>query len=780
MKRTNRGMFWDTLEARQLFAIAGLPRPDHIVIVLEENKGDTQIVGSAAAPYITSLANGGAYFSKSYAIEHPSQPNYLDLFAGGNQGVTDDNLPANLPFSSPNLAANLRAKGFTFADYSESLPNSGLTTDSSIGGGYRRKHNPVVNWQNDASPTANQVPSSMNRDLSAFPTDFTQLPTVSFVIPTQNNDMHDGSIATGDAWLKAKMDAYAQWAKTHNSLLIVTFDEDDNSLGNRISTIFYGQPAKTGVYSGFIDHYSVLRTLEDIYGTAYAGASATSAPIIDCWNALPTSIATPITTGSAWKYLDTGASLDAVNWKSTSYNDTAWKTGNAQLGYGDGDEATVVSYGPSSSSKYTTTYFRKTISIANPGVISTLNLAIMRDDGAVVYLNGIEVARTNMPTGTIKSATAASGAIDSLLESSYYSFGIDPKLLVAGNNTISVEIHQATASSSDISFDLALSASTILNTASITGKLWNDTDADGVIDTGEASLASRTVYIDSNNNAIKDSTEKSTITDSAGAYNFASLLAGTYIVRQVVPAGWSQTSPTANAAQSVVLTTGQAATAKNFGSKTTAAVAGSIAGYLWSDTNGNGVKDGTEGFTASREVYLDTNKNGTKDTGEVAVMSDASGNYKFSNLTAGTYRVRRTPLPAGYRYSSPLVGYYDVVVASGANVAGKNIGVTQRAIFSGTVFKDTNANKLKDTGELGLSGWKVFIDTNGNGLLDTSEKSVTTDASGNFIFNDVLAGTYKFRLQNKTGFTITTPTGGLTTVALANAQVKSGVLFGVK
>ena len=146
-------------------------------------------------------------------------------------------------------------------------------------GNYARKHNPWVNFTN--------VPASANQPFSAFPTDFTQLPTVSWVVPNLCNDMHDCTIATGDTWLQNHLNAYAQWATTHNSLLIVTFDEDDGSGGNNIATLFYGQPVKQGTYTEHINHFNVLRTIEDMYSLPYAGAAASATPITDCWTTSP-------------------------------------------------------------------------------------------------------------------------------------------------------------------------------------------------------------------------------------------------------------------------------------------------------------------------------------------------------------------------------------------------------------------------------------------------------------------------------------------------------------
>jgi acid phosphatase len=263
---------------------AQVPTPVHVVIVIEENHDYSSIIGSAAAPYINALAtdSNGALFTQSYALTHPSQPNYLMLYSGSNQGVTDDNLPAVLPFTTPNLGSSLIASGKTFAGYSEDLPSVGYTGTSY--GAYARKHNPWVNWQGNST---NGIPVSANLPLTNFPTQYDSLPTISFVIPNQNNDMHNGSdparITTSDTWLQNHLNSYIQWAKTNNSLFILTFDEGTNSGTNRIATLFVGPMVKHGQYNEGINHYSFLRTIEDMYGLSYAGNSSTATSITDCW-----------------------------------------------------------------------------------------------------------------------------------------------------------------------------------------------------------------------------------------------------------------------------------------------------------------------------------------------------------------------------------------------------------------------------------------------------------------------------------------------------------------
>ncbi|MFZ2162234.1 MAG: alkaline phosphatase family protein [Sideroxyarcus sp.] len=261
-----KNLWWFLLLIAQPALSSELPRPDHIVIVIEENKSFSQIIGNPEAPYINALAKRGALFTQSYGVIHPSQPNYLALFAGSTLGVTSNICPLSL--GGDNLASLLLAKGLSFVSYSESMPEAGY--EGCYFNAYMRKHNPIANWK---------ALATYNQPFSAFPSDFSKLPTVAFVVPDQRNDMHDGSIAQGDAWLKQNIERYAQWAMKHNSLLIVTFDEDNGSEDNRIATIFVGAMVRMGQYKQRIDHYNLLRTVEEMHGLSYLGESA-SAPVI--------------------------------------------------------------------------------------------------------------------------------------------------------------------------------------------------------------------------------------------------------------------------------------------------------------------------------------------------------------------------------------------------------------------------------------------------------------------------------------------------------------------
>ena len=292
---------------------AQIPQYDHVVVVIMENHNYSEIIGSPSAPYINSLATGGALFTSSHGTEHPSQPNYLDLFSGFNQGQpATDNYPINPtpgnptattatnPFTTPNLGASLLTAGHTFKTYSEDLPAVGSLVESN--GDYKHKHNPSANWQSSTpDPAGNHtLPASTNVPFftsggakffgdAASATDFSGLPTVSFVVPNQQNDMHDGTILQGDTWVSLNIQDYAQWALTHKSLLILTFDEgseDPNTpvdgAGNRVVTLFYGQGVITGQYSEAVTHFTILRTLENMYHlpTSNVGDAAAT-PITD-------------------------------------------------------------------------------------------------------------------------------------------------------------------------------------------------------------------------------------------------------------------------------------------------------------------------------------------------------------------------------------------------------------------------------------------------------------------------------------------------------------------
>jgi len=169
----------------------------------------------------------------------------------------------------------------------------------------------------------------------------------------------------------------------------------------------------------------------------------------------PPAMVTLIVSNSVWKYLDNGTDQGTA-WRAPGFDDSSWASGPGQLGYGDGDEATLVSFGPDPANKYITTYFRRAFDVGDVAALSNLVLNVLRDDGVAVYLNGVEVYRNNLPAGTVTFNTLATIAAPD--ENAYLTAPVPSAPLVSGRNVVAAEVHQASPASSDIGFDLALFA----------------------------------------------------------------------------------------------------------------------------------------------------------------------------------------------------------------------------------------------------------------------------------------------------------------------------------
>ena len=285
----------------------GLPVYDHVIVVVEENKDYDEIIGSKNSPYINGVLKAeGATFTRMYAEEHFSQGNYFWLFCGSDLNVGfEDDIPST-KFDVNNLGQQLIRVGKSFKGYSESLPAIGSDVEFVNHGCeriYGREHVPWISFKN--LPQGKTASTSCNLRWVDFPDPdhYVDLPTVSFVIPNLRSDMHNGALAEsikcGDTWLKVNLDAYYQWAKTHNSLLILTFDESDDKSGytgltdpsaapdtkrgkdvqNRIVTIVAGDRIKRGEYpeGKGITHVNILRMLEAMYGLQKSGAQQLNA-----------------------------------------------------------------------------------------------------------------------------------------------------------------------------------------------------------------------------------------------------------------------------------------------------------------------------------------------------------------------------------------------------------------------------------------------------------------------------------------------------------------------
>jgi hypothetical protein len=241
----------------------------HVTVVVMENYDYSQVIGSPAAPYINSLAQQNALFTNSSAITHPSEPNYLALFSGSTQGLTSDACPVS--YSGANLATQLAAKGLTFAGYAENFPGAspysceaGASPSVSSGYFYWRKHVPWADFTN--------VPLADFHDYT--PGSPSLGATVTFITPNICDDMHDCGVAAGDAWASKNLPAILSWDAANDGLLVFTFDEGEYSSTNHIVTILAGPIVKPGQYTQSVNHYTVLRLIETLFGLPYLGGAA--------------------------------------------------------------------------------------------------------------------------------------------------------------------------------------------------------------------------------------------------------------------------------------------------------------------------------------------------------------------------------------------------------------------------------------------------------------------------------------------------------------------------
>ncbi len=191
-----------------------------------------------------------------------------------------------------------------------------------------------------------------------------------------------------------------------------------------------------------------------VVATDATGNSATSAPVHVTF-AQPLGGTRLISFGDVWKYLDDGSDQGTA-WTARGFDDRLWSAGPARLGYGGDGEITTISFGPNANQRHVTTYFRRTFTVADPAAFSGLLLRLVRDDGAVVYLNGVEVFRNNLLSGIVNWNSLASVSIDGVPEFAPLEVRLGTGNLVPGTNVLAVEIHQASISNADLGFDLSL------------------------------------------------------------------------------------------------------------------------------------------------------------------------------------------------------------------------------------------------------------------------------------------------------------------------------------
>lgn len=264
----------DTTTARSDTAF--LTTPEHLIFVWLENKEPGDIVGNPEAPYLNALIARGTLFTNMKALTHPSFPNYVAFFAGDPNGIYSDSCMAGAPLETANLYTALEEVGKSFAWYSEDLPSRGSTVCSH--NYYHKKHNPAALFAN--------VPEKANKSFADFPKDFLQLENVVCISPNLLHDMHDGTIAQADTWLKEQLASLVEWCARHNSIFVVYFDESDTYQSNQIPVIAVGEKVKQNyLLDSSLDHFNWTRTICSMFKApnAWTPNLKTRQEITGCW-----------------------------------------------------------------------------------------------------------------------------------------------------------------------------------------------------------------------------------------------------------------------------------------------------------------------------------------------------------------------------------------------------------------------------------------------------------------------------------------------------------------
>ncbi len=260
-----------------------IPAFNHVYWIVMENHEYSSIVGSSSAPYINSLISSYGLATNYDAVSHPSEPNYLALFSGSTQGVTDD---GTYNFSGANLADRLEAAGKTWHLYEQDYPG-GCFTGSSYSGGvdllglagsYVRKHDPAISF---TDISGNSTRCSQITSLASFSPSAADF---EMIVPNLMNDMHDGTIAEGDAFLQAFVPLITTSAAFAGSALFITWDEGSTNTGGggHVATLVIAPGMTPGFRSATAyNHYSLLRTVEDAWGPTCLGNSCGAAPMSD-------------------------------------------------------------------------------------------------------------------------------------------------------------------------------------------------------------------------------------------------------------------------------------------------------------------------------------------------------------------------------------------------------------------------------------------------------------------------------------------------------------------
>jgi len=258
-----------------------VPTFTHVVVVVFENKEATSIAGNPDAPTFNALAHRYAVLTNYDAVSHPSLPNYLALVSGSTHGISSD--CTDCVIDARNLADTLAAAGKTWKTYAEDLPHPGYT--GAFSGRYAKKHDPFLYFRDVADSRARRnrvVPfTQLSSDLRRH-----RLPDLSLVVPNLCDDMHDCSVATGDAWLKTHVVPLLHSPALRGGVVFVVFDEGTSSTGGggHVYALALGPTVRGGSrFTRATNHYGLLRTIEDAWKLPRLGFSRTGTPIGGIW-----------------------------------------------------------------------------------------------------------------------------------------------------------------------------------------------------------------------------------------------------------------------------------------------------------------------------------------------------------------------------------------------------------------------------------------------------------------------------------------------------------------
>jgi hypothetical protein len=375
------------------------------------------------------------------------------------------------------------------------------------------------------------------------------------------------------------------------------------------------------------------------------------------------------------------------------------------------------------------------------------DVSLTRNGSAVVLDNSVSVTLLSGKTYRIGGLTAFTGA--------------------EGDYVLTVSAVGLTDRAGNAGFGSDSSSWTVAAVlpTGIRGVVYLDQDGDGVKDTGENLLAGRTVFLDANADGLLDAGEASITTGADGSYAFNDLAAGDYHVNIHLPSGWSLTAP-ASGVYNVTLGEGQTLTGRDFGNFQ----AGTISGVKFHDLDADGTRDATDPVLSGWTIFLDADSDGVLDAGEQSVVTGADGSYSLTGIQPGLVLVGEVQQEGWTRTTAAT----PLSVVSGLNRT-VDVGNVQLASISGVKYNDLNGNGVRDADEAGIAGWTIFLDRDADGALDLGERSTQTDASGIFVFDSLVPGTYTVAEVQLAGWTQTAPGEDGTAGPLAVTTTASAV-----